>query len=116
MSAYRDWHVGMKVVCIVPAEQISEMQAAYPGSVYPHHNGIYTIREIRDDAPWNGGECHLVLLLDEICHRQMIGKTFAGGHCFVEPGFDVHGFRPVQTRKTDISVFTQLLTKVGEDA
>ena len=105
-----DWHVGMKVVCVVGPEIIAAMQAIIPAGNCPQHNHVYTLREIRDDAPWRHGERHIVVLLQEIDNSHLIGQY--GPHdayAYVEPGFNPRGFRPAQTRKTDISVFTAML-------
>ncbi len=110
MTSYAHWHVGMKVVCVVSQEDIDRSQSyAAPGSVYPISNGTYTIREIRDDFKWRRGDHHIVLLLQEIDNRHLIGLRVGTQYCYVEPGFPITGFRPVQTRKTDISIFTAML-------
>lgn len=109
--SYLDWHVGMKVVCVADPDRIALMQARVPGSNYPANNRVYTIREIRDDAQWRHGEHRIVVLLHEIDNSHLIGKGFPENkaYCYVEPGFNANGFRPLVTRKTDISIFTAML-------
>lgn len=101
---YRDWHVGMKVVCIAKRPSYAEADA-----VYPEIGQVYTIRELRDDTPLGGKG--VVVLLVELDNTHFIGRSSPRGHAYVEPGFTPKGFRPVLTRKTDISIFTALLTK-----
>jgi len=99
---YRDWHVGMRVVCIKrvnPRTRIS-------GARYPDYRGIYTIREIRDDKRKDG---LLTILLREIDNSDFIGVLLPNGYGYLEPGFPANAFRPVQPRKTDISIFTAML-------
>ncbi|WP_144378500.1 hypothetical protein [Mesorhizobium amorphae] len=111
--SYVDWYVGMKVVCIAPPEQIAKWQADAPMATCPKSNGVYTVREIRDDARWLGR--HLVVLLSEISNAHMIGITVKANFiCFVEPGFTVENFRPLQARKADISIFSAMLTGAKE--
>lgn len=106
MTLYLDWKVGDKVACIASAERISAMQALNPGSNYPRADGVYTIREIRDDNYIDG---RLTLLLVEIDNSHFIGVETEYGYGYKEPGFPITGFRKVQPRKTDISIFTALL-------
>lgn len=114
--SYLNWHVGMKVVCVASPERIAAGMRRMPGAIYPAHNGIYTIREIRDDAQWNKGASSIVLLLAEIDNSHFIGTHSADNtYSYVEPGFNVRGFRPVQTRKTDISIFTAMLNPQKQD-
>lgn len=95
--SYRDWHVGMKVVCID--------DAGVPGARL-YRGSVYTIKSIRMSdrdsyfkgvpGPW------LVVELVEI-----INPTGTG--------FNVRRFRPVQPRKTDISLFTAMLNGQRQD-
>lgn len=109
MSAL-DWHVGMKVVCVADAIYLID------GAQYPENGRIYTIRELRDDAPWGGK--HIVVLLNELDNSGFIGRRGDRWTCHVEPGFATDGFRPVQTRKTSIEIFRRMLnpSKQGVDA
>ena len=100
--SYLDWKVGDKVVCVKrinPAVRI-------PNAVYPHYQGVYTIREIRDDNRKDGA---LTVLLSEIDNAHFIGVRLKGAFGYREPGFPHTGFRPVQTRKTSIAIFTAML-------
>lgn len=119
--SYLNWHVGMKVVCVAAQERINAIVASLPGSVYPTSGKIYTIREIRDDSPLTNGKTQIVVLLCEIDNSHLVGRVLKPGtKCFVEPGFNPNGFRPVQTRKTDISIFNRILLnphiRISEDA
>lgn len=87
----KDWHVGMKVVCV------NDINSVRP----PTHSGllknrIYTIRNFEPPPPF----------LDKAQLRVEESK----GVYFCDR------FRPVQPRKTDISIFTSLLLKVKEPA
>lgn len=108
--SYADWHAGMKVVCIAPAEEIAARLGEYAGARFPHHGGVYTIRDMYIS---NCGNVSLHLL--EIDNSHLIGSEFAN-----EPGFRASRFRPLETRQTDISCFTQMLNpskvNVGEPA
>jgi hypothetical protein len=119
--SYLDWKAGDKIVCIAEQAKIDAIHATLPGSVYPKSGSVYTIREVRDDSPMTGGREQIVVLLSEIDNSGMIGSApLPGKRCFVEPGFNPKGFRPVQTRTTDISSLQALLLNpfvtIGEDA
>lgn len=106
MSQYLDWKVGDRVACIVSAERIALMNAILPDAQYPQSGGVYTIREIRDDKRADG---HLTLLLAELDNGHFIGVRTDRGFGYKEPGFPINGFRKVQPRKADISIFTAML-------
>jgi len=88
--SYLDWHVGMKVVCVVGDDMndfgFRELETRH----------VYTIR-------WVGPASHR-------------GQAYVGVRLF-ETGqrgrgdvpFRANRFRPVQTRKTDISQFQAML-------
>lgn len=98
--SYRDWHVGMKVVCI-DDELCPTIE----------RGRIYTLTSI---FPANG----LPDALGRVCNYA----------CTLEEADAVHGlgafnagrFRPIETRATDISIFKCLLTnphvRIEEDA
>ena len=99
--------VGQKVVCI--AEPDPE-RAAFSNSVWTKKGSIYTIRSIITGLAkpitlqrWT------MLLFAEIdnSHNDWHG---------MEPGFESIWFRPIVSRKTDISIFTKMLTPNGVDA
>lgn len=97
--SYIDWHVGMKVVCVDDEpwpEFKSEMDGLTSGQVY-------TIRKVGLD-PYPGFP-GVGVWLDEI-HRPL-DKGFEQ---YGEASFSAARFRPVQTRKTDISIFEAMLT------
>lgn len=90
-----DWiktaKVGDRIVC-VDANGLFVCQPLQSGEVY-------VIREI---VEWYG---EIGILLDGI-HNEM--------HPSGEYGYYAHRFRPVTPRKTDITVFTDILRKVGK--
>lgn len=100
--SYLDWHVGMKVVCVDPLYTWSEGSELEKGRVY-------TIRAI---GPWVRNSDPSVSL--------SVGVWLAEIHDRSEPDFLEDGdipfrasrFRPVKTRKTDISIFTAMLTHI----
>lgn len=85
---YRDWHVGMKVVCVVGDQ----------ATVVEGH--VYTIASIGEGgfSEVMGLSSVSVMLFEAVPPK----GTF---------GFHPGRFRPTQPRKTDISIFTSLLTK-----
>lgn len=97
--SYTSWHVGMKVVCVrgnKPRECLDGTMS--PIEWLPVDGHVYTIADLIMEEI-------LYLSLDELLPIDL---------------FDARNFRPVQARKTDISVFEQLLVStklpVGEDA
>lgn len=109
MSTHRDWHVGMKVVCIqgiMPQAYGSislrgQTVGTAPDPHYPEQGAIYTVRHI------NPIDVDYVLILLEEVRNDHLQSFIRGG---LEPGFDAKYFRPVQPRKTSIDVFTAMLT------
>ena len=97
--AYLDWKVGDKVVCVsVPDDRGW-------GHQLPEIRRIYTIREIGVGL---GGD--VVVKLAEIHNpRRTYNSTKFGRTVTGEVCFGARHFRPVQTRKTDISQFTAML-------
>lgn len=109
MSDYTNWHVGMEVVCVdgrfVPLH----------GERAPISGRTYTIRTI-SMCPATG---MVGIRLAEILNpTTTVRKPDDQGSR--EWGFYAIYFRPVQKRKTDISIFQRLLTHprvtIGEDA
>jgi hypothetical protein len=91
------FHVGQKVVCIA--------QASSPyGEAVPQVGSVYTIREVCDGQEY--GPCYRLI---EIANPPM---GYADG--YRECDFTHRLFRPVIEKKTDISVFTQILDKVNK--
>lgn len=106
MSAYRDWFVGMRVVCI----DASLRRDLTPYPVAPDRDldglterRIYTVRSV---GLYRGA---LVVWLAEIIRRVRRNEEEFG-----EAGFAIERFRPVQPRATDISMFTSMLTGAKE--
>ncbi|RVC47637.1 hypothetical protein EN781_00440 [Mesorhizobium sp. M4A.F.Ca.ET.090.04.2.1] len=102
MSA-RDWHVGMKVVCVDPTWGTATghpLQRQYCPNL-PEKNAVYTIRTIESDVVVRGHEPEILIRLVEIAN-----PTINGG----EARFFASKFRPAQPRKADISIFTAMLT------
>lgn len=96
------FHVGQKVVCIF---HMPENRRRADG-VYPEKNGVYVIRSIFPDPVYGRELLRFEELTNPICDFGM------------EAGFDAAKFRPIVERKTDISIFTAMLTgtKVPEVA
>lgn len=89
MSTYRDWHVGMKLVCV---DASGWMNRLVPRK-------IYTLSAI--------GEAfgHIYVGLEETPNKDGNKLHWRASR-----------FRPVQPRKTDISVFTAILKGAKEKA
>jgi hypothetical protein len=98
------FHVGQKVVLARDFGYMSMSRATDDGVTIPVRGTIYTIREF-DDQRSDGFS--LALRLNEIRNA----PHYTNG---LEPSFCVSLFEPVIERKTDISVFTALLTSQPE--
>lgn len=91
------FHVNQKVVCVnakpSPICRITGVSNLSKGA-------IYTIRDIE---VWEGVECvRLVEIVERPYHFIDRG--------WLEPSWRANRFRPVVSRKTDISIFTAMLT------
>jgi len=104
--SYRDWYVGMKVVCVDDeysplAETVRKM-----GCRLPERGRVYTIDQI---GPRDG---RIVIRLVELDNPRVKVPGYKKG----PPVFAARRFRPVQTRKTDISIFTAMLHGTDQKA
>lgn len=101
MSSYLDWHVGMKVVCVDAGyiDGINSRPTEWDESDAPRVGCVYTISNI-----WIDTEGYLVCEFVELKRSEMAHR-FYGEHV----GYSVVRFRPLVTRKTDISIFTAML-------
>ena len=72
----------------------------------PVKGQVYTIRGIRDAIPKNGRQ--FAFHLYEIVNEKYDDFTDCQGQ-WIEPGFLSFRFRPVNERKTNIDVFTEML-------
>lgn len=105
--SYLDWHVGMKVVAVGGAQDgPRQIKNAPADAQIPKLGCVYTIRQMN---MWPDG---LTILLEELDNSHLIARGFG----IIEPGFNAAKFRPVQNRKTDISIFTQMLNPSKVDA
>lgn len=94
--SYLDWHVGMKVVCVDGSNRYAS------NIVLPKAGTVYTIRKIVASWPhWLTAKPKPAIWLEEIVRP-------VGLHG-VEHPYGADRFRPVQTKKTDISIFTVML-------
>lgn len=93
--SYNDWYVGMKVVCVD-----GSAHSYIRDAISPRKGGVYTIRNLEAN-PRTG---RLNVQLCEIVNPEVEARDGCG-----EPYFGASRFRPVQTRKTDISIFTAML-------
>lgn len=102
------FHVGQQVVCM---HVWCRADTAYlRGERYPAKGGVYTVREI--ELPTDG---EVYLRFEELVNPPR--RTPAPGTTSAEVCFAADKFRPV--RKTDISIFTAMLSpapKEGADA
>lgn len=100
------FYVGQKVTRKIAAPWVNVSTGAIAqGFSFPEPKRVYTIRAIKDFGPSHG--CGLTFV--EIRNQPIEGE---------EPHFQGTCFRPVVERKTDISIFTAMLTpkKVTEAA
>ena len=99
------FYVGQKVVCVNDAPDImSVLCGDTPNLAGLKSGAIYTVRAVRrHDHTGNFG-----LLLFEI------NRPILGGDDGREQPFYVGRFRPAVERKTDISIFTRMLTPSQE--
>lgn len=93
--SYLDWKVGDKVVCIKTGVWSNSMV----GEKHPQYGETYTIRDIAP-GPDTGRPC--IRLVEIVNPRRRHGGT-------IETTYWAERFRPVQTRKTDIAIFTAML-------
>lgn len=93
------FHVGQKVVCVY-----SGTWQVHGHETTPKHGCVYTIRAIDPSTSKGPG-----LLFYEIKNRpdQYVGPN---GWRLIEKRWWAMRFRPIQERKTDISIFKAMLT------
>jgi hypothetical protein len=101
------FRVGQKVVCV--SDHACDDPRLLPGGEYvpnwPSVGAVYTVRGLRD------GPVRPHLLLEEVINPE---RFFAEG--VYEMGWNPTRFRPVVERKTDISIFTDILRKASKPA
>ena len=104
--SYRDWHVGMEVVCVEEPEDNGWHHN------HPTQGKIYTLREIGIGLT---GE--VLVKLKEVVNKPRAYPS-PWGALYGEVSFYARCFKPLQKRQTDISIFTALLNPAGvkEDA
>lgn len=96
------FRVGQKVVCW----NADWPKASYYGEeVLPQKDEVYTIRELLEIAG------RTLLRVNEI-RNPVMDYNFGKYEC----AFHISRFRPIVERKTDISIFTKMLTPEGVDA
>lgn len=91
--------IGDKVVCVLAVPEKSVINAIHYKILTPKLNNIYTIEKFL-----SGGE-EGMLLLTELDNASVI-KSLSWN---IEGGFPFSYFRPVQKRRSDISMFTSIL-------
>lgn len=104
---YLEWHVGMKVVCVNDRYKCVLIYRRWFGwrkseRIILHNlnrGDVYTVTGM-DKIVLKDGRDHVGVFLAEAQHFDTGGPSLS---------FPAQLFRPVQTRKTDISVFTKLL-------
>ncbi|MGN6768504.1 MAG: hypothetical protein ACTHJQ_01455 [Rhizobiaceae bacterium] len=85
---YRDWHAGMRVVCVRTQEV---ERARDEGVILPTIGRVYTIRDIEPSDGWTG----VCIRLNEIRNK----PHFEDG---LEPSFYHGWFRPLDESSLDI--------------
>lgn len=102
------FHVGQKVVCVDDDPGPDRIEGVRDGTIYVltgdldglTEGVVYTIRDIVE-YPFDG---QLMLYLCEIDRPPLLGPSG-----LFETGFALRRFRPAIERKTDISIFTEIL-------
>lgn len=100
-----DFVVGQKVVCLIDEWSSSGVASllAHAPHTFPQKGKIYTIRNIET---FREGFVYLHFV-------EIVNPVIPFFHGPWEQGWDYRRFRPLADRKTDISVFTALLTPAG---
>lgn len=101
--------VGQKVVCITEEWKLGGIDPAHWGMAVPKLNCIYTISKIELDDTIS----MVVLHLSEIVNPPLPSPPWPQNKI---SAFAAAGFRPLEEKKTDISVFEKLLDKPKVDA
>lgn len=104
MTDYTKWYVGMKVVFIVKNNGRNSNHGGYGNETDPVFGKIYTIRDLGIDELYGP-----TLRLVEIVNPIQEYRTAAGIIINEEVWFVCSNFRPVEERKTDISIFKKLI-------
>lgn len=104
------FHVGQKVVCIAKGRW-EKTRTDFPGIIVPERGKIYTIREVYRDV-FSGVTG---IRLKEIVNADFL--IWKGATYYIEMGWHSHEFRPLEEKKTDISIFQKILTgyKINEN-
>lgn len=104
--SYLDWHVGMKVVCVDDHWNDTRSPEVVEKEAIPTNGCVYSIREIGYLHPYR--TTTLCVRLNEIENPFKL-YSYPNGTVRTERCFGARRFRPVQTRPTDISIFTAML-------
>lgn len=97
---YTSWHVGMKVVLI--DDNWGPRHDITLGVVDPVKGVVYTVRSVQMSPSGSGFVC---ITLNEIRNPILKYRSSTG-----ERLYRAYRFRPVQTRKTSIEIFTAMLS------
>jgi hypothetical protein len=102
MSWFLTAKAGDKIVCIEDRDRGKAWpKCSAAGCQFPEKGRIYSIRQIA----YSDFKGHWCLRLVEIVNPDVTFPPFRPG----EPTFHVRRFRPLVSRPTDISIFTDLL-------
>jgi hypothetical protein len=94
------FHVGQKVVCVN-----DNFELGFANQInIPEKGVVYTVRDI-ELATGVAGQKAIIVRLEEV-----VNPVLDWDNGRMEVGFFPSRFRPLITRKTDISVFTAMLT------
>lgn len=94
------YRVGQKIVCIK-----ENPHNHWPDCPPPRLNRVYTIRAMREGTHGHGLELHL---------REIVNAKRRAAEEFGEPYYHHSRFRPAVDKKTDISIFTEILVDKRE--
>src|SRR3990167_4610543 len=99
-----NFHVGQKVVAVGYKKDGSHVPPSIAN--LPQIGNIYTIRAI------NVWPTITIVRLYEVDNSHLLSLHQYAGQ--IEPGYDARAFRPLVTRKTNISIFKRMLTPSPE--
>lgn len=98
------FRIGQKVACIKRDGWVGKGRG---GETFPEFGRIYTIRSIESVDGW--AWVRLAEIVNPLHHYTRSGRPS-------EAQFRIDRFRPIVERKTDISVFTEILRKASKPA
>lgn len=106
------FYVGQKVQHVPIFGNWNNFERRFPDQTHPVPNGIYTIREIYLEIDDSGDETVAVKL------KEIVNPIREYSTGYKEMGWVAVEFKPLEEKKTDISIFKKMLVgnKVNADS